>query len=252
MELNPILRQAASLGVLTHAEQIELVRKAQAGDRRARDLLIRHSIRFVIQHALKWTAIADFEDLVQEGMMGLDVAIEKFDVNSGYRFTTYARWWVNAYVSKRAKADASLIRIGSTELKALDGTGFFRRAQAVVSYDAPIQEDGGDWITRLEDQGANPEEALAERQALEEGAERLEKAMRGFLPREREVFALRVLSEEEDRLTLEEIGQRWGCSRERVRQVEAAAMKKLLRAVGSEEAPGEVLRAVMRKGRRYP
>ena len=215
--LAPYLEEARTLPPLTREEERALAVRARAGDAAARDVLVRRNLPLVVAFARQQSRGAvRLDELVQEGNLGLLRAVEKFDPDAGTRFATYALWWIRAYVWRYLKLARSAVRPKS-------GTA----AAADLSLDAPLDEDGD--VTRLE-RIPDDEPAPDARYADAEGDARV----RGALDRVRrrlgdlgwDIVRSRLQQDPPD--TLEQIGKRWGVSRERVRQVELQT-KRFLR-----------------------
>lgn len=112
--LQQFLAVAADHRLLTHAEERELGRRMKAGDERAREEMARHNIRLVVAIARKYRDKGmPMEDIIQEGMVGLDRATRKFDVDLGYKFSTYATWWIRQAIQRGLIANSSTIRVPS-------------------------------------------------------------------------------------------------------------------------------------------
>jgi RNA polymerase primary sigma factor len=213
-----IARQLASAGgPLTAAEEQALARRAQQGDAAARDELVRRNLALVVTFVRNQTRGAvRFDELVQEGNLGLLRAVAKFDPEAGTRFSTYAVWWIRAYVWKALKLARSAVRPRS-------GTS----AAADYSLDVPLEGDGETtFLERLEDEAPPPDERFADA----EGDAQLRKALERVRGRIGELGwdIIHTRLEQDPPDTLEQIGRRWGVSRERVRQVELST-KRFLR-----------------------
>lgn len=207
--LAPYLEAGRGRRPLSRVAERDLVTRAQRGDAWAKDELVRHNVALVVMIARKQSrGTLRLEELVQEGNLGLLRAIEKFDTSAGTRFSTYAVWWIRAYVWKYLKQARSAVRPRSGTVAASD-----------LSLDVPVGEDGDvSHLDRLEDEGPGPHESYA---AAEDAAR-----VRGALDKVRkrlgelgwDIVHTRLRQDPPD--TLEQIGSRWGVSRERVRQVE--------------------------------
>jgi RNA polymerase primary sigma factor len=213
------LRAARGLPPMSREEGRELARRAREGDAPARDELVRRHLPMVVTFARKQSRHGvRLDELVQEGNLGLLRAIEKFDPRADVQFSTYALWWVRAYVWKHLKLARSTVRPRS-------GTA----ALADYSLDGPLgdSDDDASWLELVEDGGPAPEERYAQAEARAR--------VRGALDRVRgrvgelgwDIIHTRLQQDPPD--TLEEIGRRWKLSRERVRQVEIKT-KRFLRA----------------------
>ena len=151
-DARPLPRGGRGRKPLSREAERELVVRAQRGDASAKDELVRHNVALVVMLARKQSRGAlRLEELVQEGNLGLLRAIEKFDPRAGTRFSTYAVWWIRAYVWKYLKQARSAVRPKSGTVAASD-----------FSLDAAASEDGDvSYLDRLEDEGPGPHEAYA-------------------------------------------------------------------------------------------
>lgn len=252
------LKEIGSIPLLTQEQEIELAKKKATGDTQAGKKLVEANLRLVVSIAKRYTGRGmGFLDLVQEGNIGLMKAVEKFDYTKGYRLSTYATWWVKQSVT-RALADQSRIirlpvhmveavnrirkaqrllsvklgrepsnaeigkEVGMSEKKV---TELMQSAGDTVSLETPVgDEDGsnlGDFVA--DDANASTEEK-AESMFLRE---EIDQMLQGLSPREREVLILRFGLETGHPMTLEEVGKRFKVTRERIRQIETAAIRKL-------------------------
>ncbi len=204
---------------LSREDEVVLANRARAGDRAAREQLTTANLALVISVAKKYSSRnARVDDLVQEGNIGLLKAIGHYDPNKGTRFATYAVWWIRAYIQRFLQDNRSQVRGG-------EGT---RASMTDLSLDLPIDEDGEvSHLERLADQSDDQE--------LRYLADEHDKNVREALQRVRKRLGdlgwdiLQERLTQENPRTLEEIGQRWGVSRERVRQVELRTKSFLAR-----------------------
>jgi RNA polymerase primary sigma factor len=243
---------------LTHAEEIDLAQQAAAGDEQARCKLIESNLRLVIAIARRYMSTGvPLVDLIQEGNLGLMRAAEKFDYQRGYHFGTYATWWIRQAVSRAAHEQSRLIHLPeyvaarlckirriAAQLSQESGLDPLPEQIAEVSHisldeviqllslieqpvslDAPVDdEDCFSLIDTLEDSAAS---ALAETVSQHLLNEELHQALALLTPRERLIITLRYGIDERRSRTLLEVGNELGISRERVRQLEARALKKM-------------------------
>jgi RNA polymerase primary sigma factor len=256
--LQLFLNEAGRYKLLTAAEEVELAKLIEDGDKEAKDLMINSNLRLVVSIAKKYQGHGiSLLDLIQEGIIGLIRAVEKFDWRRGFKFSTYATWWIRQAVQRGVANKSRTIRIPvhivereqkmSRAERAL--TAKLEReptdeevaekaklslkhvlevraaARAVTSLDKPVGATGdasfGDLIAG-EDAGPSEEVQLS----LAEDAVR--SAVETLPEREREIVKLRYgLNGDPDPKSLEEIGRRLGLTRERVRQIEARALQRL-------------------------
>lgn len=211
-ELSPYLNQLSRSRVLTREEEVELSKRAKRGDARARDELARNNLPFVVAVAKKHMGRgARLDDLIQEGNVGLLKAIEHFDPDKGNRFATYAVWWIRAYVTRYLKDNRSQVRGGEKE----------RPIMRDLSLDVTIgnDEDGDtSHLDRLVGDDPGPEAEFLGDEHSAEVREALKQVRKRIGDLGWDILQER-LSQDEPK-TLEELGKRWGVSRERVRQVE--------------------------------
>lgn len=208
--LSSYAKHARSQKTLTREEEYELARRAKKGDEKAKQRLAESNLTFVLAVARKFAARgARFDDLVQEGSVGLMKAVEHFDPKKNVRFATYAVWWIRAYITRYLKDNRSQVRGGEYE----------RLSMRDVSLDTPMDdENDGTFLDRLSDEAPLMEESffLSERDTEVQAA--LSKVRRRIGDMGWDILQER-LTQDKPR-TLEELGERWGVSRERVRQVE--------------------------------
>lgn len=252
------LKEIGSIPLLTQEQEQDLAKRKSEGDAEAGKKLVEANLRLVVSIAKRYTGRGmSFLDLVQEGNIGLMKAVEKFDYTKGYRLSTYATWWVKQSVTRALADQSRTIRLPVHMVEAVNRIRKSQRALAVklgrepsneeigkevgmsekrvtelmqssgdtVSLETPVgDEDGsnlGDFVA--DDSNASTEEK-AESVFLRE---EIEQMLQGLNPREREVIILRFGLESGHPLTLEEVGKRFKVTRERIRQIETAALRKL-------------------------
>ena len=252
------LKEIGRVPLLTAEEEIELARRIEQGDEEAKRRLAEANLRLVVSIAKKYVGRGMlFLDLIQEGNLGLIKAVEKFDYRKGYKFSTYATWWIRQAIT-RAIADQArtiripvhmvetinkLIRVSRQLLQELGREPtpeeiaeemdipvervreIMKIAQEPVSLETPIGEEEdshlGDFI---EDEDAPAPAEAASYLLLKE---QLEEVLDTLTPREEKVLRLRFGLDDGRARTLEEVGHVFGVTRERIRQIEAKALRKL-------------------------
>jgi RNA polymerase primary sigma factor len=227
-ELAPYLKAVRDYPPLTREEEHGLAIKARKGDVAARQKLVRHNLAFVVAISRKQRrGTVRLDDLIQEGNVGLMRAVEKFDPHAGTRFSTYAVWWIRAYVGKYLKEARSTVRPQSGTV-----------AQPDFSLDSYIDEDGDvSHLERIEDDGPGPEDRFLSSEGDTEVRDALGKVRKRIGELGWDIIHNRL--QQDNPKTLEEIGKRWGVSRERVRQVELKTKQFLHRYLESVESATE-------------
>ncbi len=255
--LQLFLREAGRHPLLTAAQEVELAKKIEAGDGLAKQRMIQSNIRLVVSIAKNYRNQGlPFLDLIQEGTLGLIRAVEKFDWRRGYKFSTYATWWIRQAVARALADKARTIRMPVHIVERLQKMNRAERslwaglgreptleeiaaeanlplhqarevraaARASASLDAPVGESDdavlGDFVPG---EGPLPDEVVESTLR----SQVLATALRSLPDRHRAVVVLRYGLEDADPKTLEEIGRRLGLTRERVRQIEVEALKRL-------------------------
>lgn len=229
--LSAYLRGLGGHKQLTREEEYELSRRARKGDESARQTLARSNLPFVVAVAKKFaTRGARLDDLIQEGNVGLMKAIEHFDPKKNVRFATYAVWWIRAYITRYLKDNRSHVRGGEHE----------RISMSDFSLDAPLDDESdSSYMDRLEDSAPTPDQNFLSLERDEEVSQALQRVRRRLGDLGWDILQER-LTQDKPR-TLEELGQRWGVSRERVRQVELKTKSFLARYLASVNDDGELL-----------
>lgn len=252
------LKEIGRVPLLSAEEEVQLAQRMEQGDEEAKRRLAEANLRLVVSIAKRYVGRGMlFLDLIQEGNLGLIKAVEKFDYRKGYKFSTYATWWIRQAIT-RAIADQArtiripvhmvetinkLIRVSRQLLQELGREPvpeeiakemdipvervreIMKIAQEPVSLETPIGEEEdshlGDFI---EDDDAP---APAEAASFILLKEQLEDVLETLTPREKKVLQLRFGLDDGRPRTLEEVGQEFGVTRERIRQIEAKALRKL-------------------------
>ncbi len=253
------LKEIGRVDLLKPDEEIEIAKRVEAGDQEAKKMLISANLRLVVSIAKKYTGRGMlFLDLIQEGNMGLIKAVEKFDYRKGFKFSTYATWWIRQAITRAIADQARTIRIpvhmvetinkmtrvqrqlvqelgrdpsaeeianrmgNLTEEKVRD---IQRIAMEPVSLETPIGEEDdshlGDFI---EDKDALSPDQYANNQLLKD---EIDLVLKSLTEREEKVLRLRFGLEDGRTRTLEEVGREFDVTRERIRQIEAKALRKL-------------------------
>lgn len=217
--LSSYLRGLGGHKQLTREEEYELSRLAKKGDESARRKLAVSNLPFVVAVAKKFANRgARLDDLVQEGNVGLMKAIEHFDPKKNVRFATYAVWWIRAYITRYLKDNRSQVRGGEHE----------RLTMSDFSLDTPLDDETDTtYLDRIEDHAPTPDRSFLDLERDEEVSLALQRVRRRLGDLGWDILQER-LTQDKPR-TLEELGERWGVSRERVRQVELKTKSFLAR-----------------------
>jgi RNA polymerase primary sigma factor len=255
--LQLFLRDVSQRRLLTAAEEVQLSKRIERGDQQAKTHMIESNIRLVVSNAKRYRGLGlPFLDLIQEGMLGLIRAVEKFDHRRGYKFSTYATWWIRQAMQRGVQQHSRTIRIPVhigqelTKVRAeerklaatlgreptleelAERTGFeierldeLRSVERVpVSLETPVGDDGGTALGELvPKEGPSPLEEVAV--AFEERS--IEQALRSLEPNERKVVELRFGLGGREPMALREVGKLTGLSSEGVRKLERRALRKL-------------------------
>ena len=256
--LQLFLNEAGRYPLLTADQEVDLAQRIERGDRAAKDRMINSNLRLVVSIAKRYQGHGlSLLDLIQEGIIGLIRATEKFDWRRGYKFSTYATWWIRQAVQrgvankareiripvhivereqKMARAERELIttlgRPPTEEEIAKAAKLPFKQvrevrqaARAVTSLDKPLgDENGGSLGEVMAGESPGPEEEVS----VSLGLDTLRRAVAELPERERDVVKMRYgLNGDIEPASLEEIGRRLGLTRERVRQIESNALERL-------------------------
>ncbi len=251
------LKNLRDYPLLSAEEEISLAREIARGNQAARERMILSNLRLVVLIAKRYVGRGlGFSDLIEEGNIGLMKAVDRFDPEKGFRFSTYASWWIRQAIERAAINQGHLIRLPvhmmekvnqylsqveqmvaegrppdpeeaarKARLSVSEFEGLHQVLRAAVSLDAPIGErDENSLKDILEDRGADSPLDVVEKKESVQG---IAAAFGVLKPKERQVIALRFGLEGGDTMTLEEIGKILGVTRERVRQIEAVALSKM-------------------------
>lgn len=262
--LDPVqmyLKEIGEVPFLSAEEEKELAQRIEKGDEEAKKKLARANLRLVVSIAKKYIGRSPnltLLDLIQEGNLGLFRAVEKFDWRKGYKFSTYATWWIRQAITRALADQARTIRIPVHMVETLSKYNQVRRrllqdlgreplpeeiaaemgvevekihhiqkiSQETVSLEMPVGEDEEDSILAefIEDEKVIAPSLEAARSLLKE---RLKEILVDLTPREQKILAMRFGLEDGITHTLEEVGNEFGVTRERIRQIEAKALNKI-------------------------
>ena len=252
------LKEIGRIPLLRRDEEISLAQAVERGDQKAKDRLTKSNLRLVVSIAKKYMGRGmSFLDLIQEGNKGLIRAVEKYDWTKGFKFSTYATWWIRQAITRAIADQARTIRIPvhmvetinkllRAQRKLMQDYGreptdeevaafleiepdkvreILKIAQKTTSLETPIGDDEdsllGDFIP--DERQATPYEATS-KQLMHEN---LEEALESLTERESKVLRMRFGLDGNKPLTLEEVGRVFGVTRERIRQIESKALRKL-------------------------
>ena len=255
------LREIGKIPLLNAEEELELAKRVVDGDKKAKDKMAEANMRLVVSIAKRYSGRGlDFLDLIQEGNTGLLRAVEKFDPDKGFKFSTYATWWIRQAITRAIADQARTIRIPVHMVETINKLLRTQRRmtqelnreptieelakelemepekveyvikikQDITSLDAGVGRDGEDEDSVLGDfiedeDGATPEESAAS-QLLKE---QVQAVLSTLSEREQKIVKMRFGLENGKSHTLEEVGQEFAVTRERIRQIEAKALAKL-------------------------
>lgn len=255
------LREIGKIPLLNAEEELALAQRVVAGDKRAKDKMAEANMRLVVSIAKRYSGRGlDFLDLIQEGNTGLLRAVEKFDPDKGFKFSTYATWWIRQAITRAIADQARTIRIPVHMVETINKLLRTQRRmtqelnreptieelgkelemepdkveyvmkikQDITSLDAGVGRDGDDEDSYLKDfiedeESKTPEESAGD-QLLKE---QVQSILSSLSDREQKIIKMRFGLENGKSHTLEEVGQEFAVTRERIRQIEAKALAKL-------------------------
>ncbi len=253
------LREIGKIPLLTAEEELALAKKVVSGDKRAKDAMAEANMRLVVSIAKRYVGRGlDLLDLIQEGNTGLLRAVEKFDPDRGFKFSTYATWWIRQAITRAIADQARTIRIpvhmvetinkllrtqrrltqelnreptndeiaAAMEMDVDKVEHIMKIKQDISSLDASVRDDEEDSVLGdfIEDEDAKTPTESASEQLLKEQVKQI---LGSLTEREQKILKLRFGLEDGKSHTLEEVGQEFSVTRERIRQIEAKALAKL-------------------------
>lgn len=265
--LQDYLKKIGEYEIYTPEEEQEMFKRLAAGDKNAREEIINRNLKLVVAIAKKykgWSGLS-FTDLIQEGSFGLMAAVDKFDYKLGYKFSTYAVYWIKQSITKAMVNKGRVVRLPAHIVGLINKVKKAERALALeldkepteeqigerlgisaqevkdalemnlvaLSLDTPIGDEEEDTILDfIEDKAF---ESPIERVAKEDLKEQLLKVMDSLESREKTVLIKRYGLEDGEPMTLDEIGKELNLSRERIRQIEEKALRKMRNPIRSEQ-----------------
>jgi RNA polymerase primary sigma factor len=251
------LKEIGGVSLLSAKDEVRLAKLIEKGDQDAKNALIEANLRLVVSIAKRYMGRGlNLLDLIQEGNLGLIRAVEKFDYRKGFKFSTYATWWIRQAVSRAIADQARTIRIPvhmvdainrvtrtqrnlvqdlgrqptSTEIGALLELSpdkveeLLELARETVSLEAPMGETDATLADFIEDEHGHQPEQIAARKIMKED---LMKTLSGLPDRERRIIELRYGLDGNEPMTLEQVGKVFGVTRERIRQMEIRTLRRL-------------------------
>ncbi|MBP7017884.1 RNA polymerase sigma factor RpoD [Candidatus Saccharibacteria bacterium] len=261
------LREIGKIPLLNAKEEVILAKKVQAGDKKAKDHMAEANMRLVVSIAKRYVGRGlDLLDLIQEGNTGLLRAVEKFDPDKGFKFSTYATWWIRQAITRAIADQARTIRIPvhmvetinkllrthrrmtqelnreptneelakEMEIEVEKVEHIMKIKQDISSLDQSVRDDEEDSVLGdfIEDEDTPAPEETATQQLLREHVNRI---LTGLSEREQKILRMRFGLDDGKTHTLEEVGREFGVTRERIRQIEAKALTKLRKSTDSKK-----------------
>ena len=251
------LKEIGGVSLLSAKDEVRLAKLIEKGDHDAKNALIEANLRLVVSVAKRYMGRGlNLLDLIQEGNLGLIRAVEKFDYRKGFKFSTYATWWIRQAVSRAIADQARTIRIPVHMVDAINRVTRTQRALAqdlgreptldeigaeldlpphkveellklareTVSLEAPMGDTDASLADFIEDDPQHQPEAIASEKIMRED---LAKTLAGLPERERRIIELRYGLSGLEPITLEQVGQEFGVTRERIRQMEIKTLRRL-------------------------
>jgi RNA polymerase primary sigma factor len=251
------LKEIGGVSLLSAKDEVRLAKLIEKGDHDAKNALIEANLRLVVSVAKRYMGRGlNLLDLIQEGNLGLIRAVEKFDYRKGFKFSTYATWWIRQAVSRAIADQARTIRIPvhmvdainrvtRTQRALLQDLGreptpaeigaeldlpphkveeLMKLARETVSLEAPMGDTDASLADFIEDDPIHQPEAIASEKIMRED---LAKTLAGLPERERKIIELRYGLSGNEPMTLEQVGHEFGVTRERIRQMEIKTLRRL-------------------------
>jgi RNA polymerase primary sigma factor len=251
------LKEIGGVSLLSAKDEVRLAKLIEKGDQNAKNALIEANLRLVVSVAKRYMGRGlNLLDLIQEGNLGLIRAVEKFDYRKGFKFSTYATWWIRQAVSRAIADQSRTIRIPVHMVDAINRVTRAQRelvqdigrqpsaaeigkqldlppdkveellelARETVSLEAPMGDTEASLADFIEDEHTRQPDQLTARKIMKED---LRKTLDGLPDRERKIIELRYGLSGNDPMTLEQVGQVFGVTRERIRQMEIRTLRRL-------------------------
>jgi RNA polymerase primary sigma factor len=251
------LKEIGGVSLLSAKDEVRLAKLIEVGDQNAKNALIEANLRLVVSVAKRYMGRGlNLLDLIQEGNLGLIRAVEKFDYRKGFKFSTYATWWIRQAVSRAIADQARTIRIPvhmvdainrvtRTQRQLIQDLGreptpaeigreldlpphkveeLLKLARETVSLEAPMGDTDASLADFIEDDPSQQPEAIASEKIMKED---LARTLAGLPERERKIIELRYGLSGQDPMTLEQVGHEFGVTRERIRQMEIKTLRRL-------------------------